>query len=145
MIEERPGLDRYLRLPIRLLHAWRQQRRLEEGSALVEDARVAGRAQIFRRDVREPEPIVRTTRAQAVSVRLMPPMLHVAFEELSSGGSQQVCAREIGPREQHRHDVLQLIAEAEGAARLVVPASRPETAAHVLIEQPPIDQDVEGI
>ena len=40
------------------------------------------------------------------------------------------CAlREVGPRERQRHDVLQLIAEAEGAARLVVAGARPQAAA----------------
>ena len=42
-----------------------------------------------------------------------------------------------------RHRVLQLIAEAEGAARLVVAAARPETAGKSLIEQPAVGQHIE--
>ena len=60
--------------------------------------------------------------------RLVPPVLHVALDELPAGGAQQVLARELGPREQQRHHVLQLVAEAEGAAGLVVAGARPEPA-----------------
>ena len=52
----------------------------------------------------------------------MPPVLNVALDELSSRRAQQVLAGEIGPRERQRHDVLQLIAEPEGAPGLVIPA-----------------------
>ena len=56
------------------------------------------------------------------------------------------CARaRSGRASSERHHVLQLIAEAEGAARLVVAAARPQPAADVLIEQPPVHQHVERI
>ena len=71
----------------------------------------------------------RSSACAARGRRLVPPVLHVAFDELPSGGAQQVLAREIRPREQQRHHVLQLIAEAERAARLVVAGARPEPAA----------------
>ena len=83
--------------------------------------------------------------AQAAAARLVPPVLHVAFDELPAGGAQQVRARQVGPREQQRHHVLQLIAEAERAARLVVAGARPQPAAHVLVEQPAVHQHVERV
>ena len=72
-------------------------------------------------------------------------MLHVAFDELMSGGTQQVLAAKVRPREREGHHVLQLIAEAERAARLVVTGAGPEAAAHVLIQQPPVHQHIKRI
>ena len=42
-----------------------------------------------------------------------------------------------------RHGVLQLVAEAEGAARLVVAAARPQAAGQGLVEQPAVGQHIE--
>ena len=42
-----------------------------------------------------------------------------------------------------RHRVLQLVAEAEGAAGLVEAAARPDAAGERLVEQPAVGQDVE--
>jgi hypothetical protein len=70
-------------------------------------------------------------------------MLNVALDELPAGGSEQMRPGELGPRQQHRHHVLQLIAEAEGSARLVVARPRPQTAADVLVNEPPVHQHVE--
>ena len=106
---------------------------------------VAGRADILRHHVRQPQQIVGAARAQAAAARLVPPVLDVAFDELPAGGAEQMRSGEVGPRQQQRHHVLQLIAKAEGAARLVVARARPETAAHVLIDEPPVDQHVERI
>ncbi len=72
-------------------------------------------------------------------------MLDVAFGELPSRRSKQMRSRQIRPRQQQREHVLQLIAEAERAARLVVAGARPEAAAHILVQQPPVHQHVEGI
>ena len=84
-------------------------------------------------------------RAEAAAGRLVPPVLHVAFDELPAGGAQEVLARQVGPREGQRHHVLQLVAEAEGAAGLVVAAARPEPAADGLVEQPPVHQRIERV
>ena len=51
----------------------------------------------------------------------MPPVLHVALDELPRRRAQQVRATQVRPRVQQRQHVLQLIAEAKGAARLVGP------------------------
>ena len=54
-------------------------------------------------------------------------------------------AEQVGPRERQRHDVLQLVAEAEGAARLVEAGPRPEPAAQVLVEEPAVHEQIEGV
>ena len=75
----------------------------------------------------------------------MPPVLHVALDELSAGGHEQVRAVEIGAAEGQRHHVLQLIAEAEGAAGLIEAGARPQPGADVLVQQPAIHDQVERI
>ena len=75
----------------------------------------------------------------------MPPVLNVALGELPSRCAQHVLAGEIGPRKRQGHDVLQLIAESEGAPGLIVPCTRPEAAAHILVQQPSVHQDVERV
>ena len=69
-------------------------------------------------------------------------MLDVALEELPGGGAQKMCARECGPATSERHDVLELVAEAVGATRLIEGGSRPHAASERLIEQPAIEHDV---
>src|SRR5688572_9271002 len=74
----------------------------------------------------------------------MPPMLHVAFAELMRRAAQQMLAGEARLSVQQRHDVLQLIAEAERTARLVMAAARPEAARQRLVEEPAVYYQVEG-
>ena len=141
----RPPLTR-VGWPVGLVLVRREQRRLEERHALVEHAGVAGRAHVLGDDVRQPEQVVGAAGAEPAAARLVPPVLHVAFDELPAGGAQQMCSRaRSGRAKRQRHHVLQLIAEAERAARLVVAGARPQPAAHVLIEQPAVHQHVERI
>ena len=51
-------------------------------------------------------------------------------------------ASSAGPRQRERHAVLQLVAEAVGAARLVEGRARPDAAGERLVEQPAVEQDV---
>ena len=46
-------------------------------------------------------------------------MLDVTFNELPRGGGEDVRPRDFGPRYAQRHHILQLIAEAIGAACLI--------------------------
>ena len=72
-------------------------------------------------------------------------MLDVALDELPRGGAQEVLAREVGPREDERQDVLQLVAEAEGAAGLVVARSAPRGgSASAWYSEPAVHEDVEA-
>src|SRR5882672_355804 len=75
----------------------------------------------------------------------MPPMLHIAFQELMGRAAQQVLAHELGLGVDKRHHVLQLIAKTEGASRLVVSAACPQTARYGLIQEPAVGQDVEWL
>src|SRR3546814_7857741 len=85
---------------------------------------------------RQPQVVVRAARAHAAVQRRMPPVLDVAVDELVLGAEQQVAARQGRLGMQHRHRVLQLVAEAERAARLVVAAARQVAAADGLVQQP---------
>ncbi|MCY1390258.1 hypothetical protein D9M71_50740 [compost metagenome] len=69
-------------------------------------------------------------------------MLHIALGELSTGGAQQMAAGFHRVGEGQRHAVLQLVAEAIGAARLVERRPRADAAGQRLVEQPAIEQDV---
>ena len=62
-----------------------------------------------------------------------------------AGGAQEVLARQVRPREEEREDVLELVAEAVRAARLVVARARPEPAGEVLVEEPAVHEEVEGV
>ena len=75
----------------------------------------------------------------------MPPVLHVALDELPRRGVHQLRAAEVGPHVEQRQHVLQLIAEPEGAAGLIRTAPRPDAARQRLIEQPAIDDQIERV
>ena len=68
----------------------------------------------------------------------------VALGELPAGGAQEMLARERRPGDRQRHPVLQLVAEAVGAARLIEGRARPDAAGERLIEQPAVQHDVHG-
>ena len=74
--------------------------------------------------------------------RRQPPVLHVAFGKLARRSAQDVLAGQIWSRQAECHHVLQLVTEAECAARLVEGGARRHTAGKYLIRQPAIDQNV---
>ena len=73
----------------------------------------------------------------------MPPVLDIAFDELPGGAAQQVLAHQRRFRVHERHHVLQLVAEPEGATRLVRSAARPQAAGHRLVHEPAVGQHVD--
>ncbi len=73
----------------------------------------------------------------------MPPVLHVALDELSRGGAEDVLAGEPRLGVDERHDVLELVAEAVGAAALVQRRAGPHAAGQRLVQRPPVEQRVE--
>ncbi len=129
VLEERARFGGDRGLQVGLVGALVEQRRGEERHALVEHRRVAGHSQVARDGERQPEQVVRAAGARALARRRVPPVLDVPLDELAAGRAQQVLAREIGARQHQRHRVLQLVAEAEGAAGLRVPRPRPHPAA----------------
>ena len=52
---------------------------------------------------------------------------------------------EVGPREAERHHVLELIAEAIRASRLLISRACPHPAAQILVQQPAIHDHVERV
>jgi hypothetical protein len=60
-------------------------------------------------------------------------MLDISFPELMSSTEEKVLAHETRLCVDERHHVLQLIAEPEGACRLVVSAARPKAARYSLV------------
>ena len=137
MLEERRRRGRAPRKLVRLRLLRVEQAPLEERDALVPQRDVAGHGHVARSGVGEPQEIVGAACARATPGRWMPPVLHVALDELSLGGAQQVLAPERRRREAERHDVLKLVAEAERTARLIVSAARPHPRAERLMEEPP--------
>ncbi len=91
----------------------------------------------------QPEVVVRTVRAHAPARRRMPPVLDIALQELAARAQQQVFAHPPRLGVDERHHVLQLIAKAKGAARLVVAATRPDPACQGLVEQPAVGQHID--
>ena len=71
-------------------------------------------------------------------------MLDIALGELARRSAQQMFSRQLRPRRNERHAVLQLIAEAIGSAGLVEPGSRPDATTQRLIKQPAVEHDVHG-
>ena len=105
-----------------------EQSSLEKRHLLVEDRVVAGGLHVLERRVDQPQPIVGNARPNALAVRFVPPVLHVAFDELARGRVQQMRARRVGRREQQGQHVLQLIAETERAAGLIERRASPDSA-----------------
>ena len=61
----------------------------------------------------------------------MPPVLDVALDELPRRGAQQVLAGDVPARDGQCHDILELVTEAIGPARLVEGRSSPDPAGSV--------------
>ena len=111
---------------------------------LVEHRGIAGCVAIVAGNKRQPQEVVGTARAHAAVHRRMPPVQHVALRELMRGAQQQVGAhpRRLGVH--HRHRVLQLVAESECAAGLVIATAREEAAADRLVQQPAVREHIDA-
>src|SRR5450830_182232 len=81
--------------------------------------------------------------AHALSVRRMPPMLHIPLKELALGATDQLLAGEPRCRMDQRHGILQLIAESVGTAGLIIATPSPEPAGYCLVNQPAVGQYVQ--
>ncbi len=91
----------------------------------------------------QPQKIIRTAGSHTSTVFGVPPMLHGALCELARGGGQDRQSSQTGRRIQHRHRILQLIAEAEGAAGLIECRPRPHPAAQCPVLLPAVQQHVD--
>ena len=143
VLEQRRRVRRAPRLEVGVRLVRPQGRPVEERDHLVEDRRVAGDREVAIDGVGQPEAIVGDARPDAPAGRRMPPVLDVSLDELAGRGPQEVLARERrGSAIAQGHDVLELVAEAVGAAGLVERGPRPEPAGERLVEQPAVEHDV---
>ncbi len=117
----------------------------EEMNRLIQHPGVAGRQYIAARRQWQPKVIIRTMRAHAPARGGMPPMLDISLQELPACAQQQLLAQPLRLGVHERHRILQLIAKAKGAPRLVVPAARPKTACQRLVHQPAVGQHVQRL
>src|SRR5439155_26674161 len=69
---------------------------------------------------------------------------HVALDELVRRVEEDLRPRELGPHVDEGGGILELVAEAEGAARLVEGRAAPEPAGESLIAEPAVHQEVDG-
>ena len=76
----------------RFVLAWLEGLAVEERHDFIEHRRIRTDRDVVRRDVGQPEAIVGHPRADALSRRGQPPMLHITFDELARGGAQDLRA-----------------------------------------------------
>src|SRR5208283_2070193 len=107
--------------------------------SFIEDSEVSGGLDVMGDGIGEPRAVVREAGSHPLARMRQPPMLDIAFDELSRSGAQEMLAGQVGPRCRERHAVLQLIAEAIGAAGLIESGPRPDAAAQRLVEQPAVE------
>ena len=74
----------------------------------------------------------------------MPPVQCVAGFELMARSAQNMLPRAIGIGEQKCQHILQLVAEAIGAASLIKGSAGQDSTGQVLIGQPLVDHHVKG-
>ena len=101
---------------------------LDEVDRLIQHAGVPGVQDVAARRQRQPEVIIGAMGPYAPAQGGVPPMLDISFRELAGGAQEQVLAHQVRLGVDQRHHVLQLIAETEGAPRLVEAAARPKAA-----------------
>ena len=119
MFEQGAVLRGHTWLEIRLVLPSRESRPVEEGNDLVEETDIAGDFKVVDDRIRQPQKIIGDTGPHAPAGRRMPPVLDVALNELPCGGPQQLRACDVSLRHRERHHVLELIAKAIRAARLI--------------------------
>ena len=142
VVVERCALRRHPGTLVRLVLLGPEGASFDERHALIEHRRITCSGHVVERCVDEPEPIVRESRAHTLATGLVPPVLHVAFDELPRGRVNDLVACEVRRGKDQRHHVLQLITETERTTRLVEGGSPPDPAGESLVEQPAIQQHI---
>src|SRR5690606_8874798 len=97
---------------------------------------------VGRRRKCQPDAVVRNPRADALPRLRQPPMLNVAFAELSTGRTQEMASRLFGFCMSQGHSVLKLVAKTVGPACLIESRARPNAAGERLVQEPAIEHDV---
>ncbi len=120
-----------------------EQTPFDKRQVFVEDAQIAGAGHVAPDAQRQPQVVVRALGAHAPVRRRMPPVLHIALHELVGRAQHQLVVQQLRFCMDGGHRILQLVAEAEGAAGLVVAAARPDAAGDGLVHQPAVGDDVQ--
>ncbi len=142
VLVERAGLFRDGRQAVIVLLAGLEQGRFEERYDLVEDGVVSGHGDVMAGDVGEEDEVVGDPGPDALSAGRVPPVLDVPFDKLAGGRAEEMGAGFLRGSVDQGHRVLELVAEPEGAARLVGRRAAPEPAAQGLIEKPSVEDEV---
>lgn len=119
MFVKRGGSVAGLRLEESIMLAGHQCGALQEGDAFIEDRDITRGRDILVDCISKPDHVIRDGGANTGARQRQPPVLHIAFRELATGCAQDLLAGEIRLIEQEGQRILKLVAEAEGAARLV--------------------------
>ena len=133
---------RYGRLKEIVVRTGRDRWPLQKRQFLIQNALIAGYGNIAGHAIAKPDAVVRNAGADPLPGMRQPPVLHVAFGELATGGAQQMRPRHFGPTKGQGHAILQLIAKSVGAARLIKPGTGPDPAGQCLIQQPAVQHDI---
>ena len=144
VFEQRSSARRLLGLEVGVVLLGRQRRSLQVRDRLVEDGVVGGDGEVSLCDVGQPQPVVGDVGADAATGRRMPPVLHIALDELMRCRAEQVLTGELATRNDQRDHVLQLVAESVRSASLVEGRSRPQPAGEGLVDEPAVQHDVHG-
>ena len=126
MLVERGGIAGDAGLVVEGFLAISEQAGFEEGDGFGEHAGIAGGGDVAGGGVGQPQEIVGDAGARAAAGGGKPPVLDVAFLELARGADEQMFAGQPGAFVQEREGILQLVAEAVGAAGLVEAGAAPE-------------------
>ena len=105
------------------------------GDALAQHPRVAGEAHVGCRRIRQKEAVVRDARAHAGTGHV-PPVQNVAGGKLPRRAEQEVFTGMGGLKVHEQEHVLQLVAEAIGAACLIEPGAGADAGVERLLDEP---------
>ena len=98
VLKQRGVFKHDLRCEERLVLIAFQRGPVEEGNLCVQDVHIAGDPHVLSDDVGQPQGVIGDPRADTRAARWMPPVLDIAFLELTARREQDVPARQLGRR-----------------------------------------------
>ncbi len=143
VVEQRSDASGLPRLVEGIVLVRRQRRPFDERHRLIEDRRIAGGGDIGRGNVGEPGGIVRDMSSYSLARRRQPPVLDVALLELARCRLEDVLPGHGRTRQEQGERILELVAEAVGATRLVEAGAGPDAAGDRLVKEPAVEHEVE--
>src|SRR5690606_17130904 len=104
-------LLRHFRREKGVMLSFDQRLPFNEGNLLLEDRPIAGNLHVVVDCIGEPNDVVRNKGAHAGTGARQPPVLNVAFRELSAGGIEDLRSGQLRIMRQQRQSILQLVTE----------------------------------